>query len=125
MLLTIICGLCMLLSILWFVFDRKYDWGTDIGSTVVMGLMGLWFIVNTIFLAVSPTSTISDIKQFEAVKITITQQRKNNLTEYERATLTQKIVEKNQWLAKEQFWAENIWLNWFYDKRILSIKPIE
>lgn len=83
------------------------------------------FIMNIVFLIVWPINAGSNIKQFEAAQNTIIQQRKNKLTEYERAALTQKIIEQNQWLAKEQFWAKSVWLNWYYDKKILELKPIE
>lgn len=70
-------------------------------------------------------NTRSDIQRFEAVRLTITQQRDNKLTELERATITKEIIDNNAWLAKEQFWAKNSWLNWYYDKQIINIKPIE
>ena len=125
MLLTIICSLFLLLAISWMILDRKYDWETDIGALIAVILIGVWFLINTICLFTSPASTRSDISEFEAARVTIQQQRDNKLSEYERATLTKEIVDKNQWLAKNQFWAKNVWLNWYYDKKILDIKPIE
>lgn len=125
MLLTIICTLLTSLSIIWLLLDIKYDWGTDLGAIVVVVLFGIWFVVNIICLFTCPAVTRSDISEFEAARITIQQQRENKLSEYERATLTKEIVDKNQWLAKEQFWAKSIWLNWYYDKKINNVKPIQ
>ena len=115
----------LLLAITWHFLDKKYSWCTDVGALCAMVLCGIVFIVNSIMLTVSPANTRSDIQRFEAVRLTITQQRDNKLTELERATITNEIIDNNAWLAKEQFWAKNSWLNWYYDKQIINIKPIE
>lgn len=117
--------LFLLLAITWHFLDKKYSWCTDLGAFSAMVLCGIVFIVNSIMLAVSPSNTSSEIRSFEAVRLTITQQRNNKLTELERATITKEIIDNNAWLAKEQFWAKNSWLNWYYDKKIINIKPIE
>lgn len=88
-------------------------------------IFGLCFIVNVVALATHPAEIRARIKKFEAAKLTIKQQRSNNLSEYERVTLTKEILERNEWLAEEQYWATNKWLNWYYDQSILNIKPIE
>lgn len=125
MLLTIIWTLLIVLSILWIIFDKKYRWETNICAAITTGIFGLIFIINIIYLATGPACTRSDIKEFEAARLTINQQRADSLSAYERVTLTQTIIRQNQWLAKEQFWAKNIWLNWYYDKSILDIKPVQ
>lgn len=124
MLLTIICTLCFAASA-WLLIHARKHWDDEIGGWIAFVIIGIWFLINTICLFTSPASTRSDISEFEAARVTIQQQRDNKLSEYERATLTKEIVDKNQWLAKNQFWAKNIWLNWYYDKKILDIKPIE
>lgn len=124
MLLTLICSFLFLSCILLCIYADK-KWYDSFGAYVLFGLFSIWFIVNGILLCTSQASTRSDIQEFEAARTTIAIQRSNKLSEYERVQLTQIIVEKNTWLAHEQFWAKNIWLNWYYDKSILSVKPIE
>lgn len=124
MILTTLCCSCFFLSIILLVYAIK-KWDDSIGGWIIFVLFGIWFVINLICLNTCRLSTISDIKEFESIRLTITQQRKNTLTEYERATLSLKIVDSNKWLAKEQFWANNKWLNWYYDKKILDVKPIE
>lgn len=63
--------------------------------------------------------------QFIEVQKTITDQRGSAQTEYERATLTKTIVDLNKELIEQQFYADNIWTNWFYDKSVLTLKSIK
>ena len=125
MLLTLICALSMILSISWLLLALKYEWETDIGAAIVTTLTVVWFLINTFCVITGPVNTRANIKEFQSAKLTIQQQRENKLSEYERATLTKEIVDKNQWLAKEQFWAKSLWLNWYYDPEILYITPIK
>ena len=125
MLLTLICALFMLLSISWLLLALKYDWETDVGAAIVTTITVVLFLINTFCVITGPVNTRADIKEFESAKLTIQQQRENKLSEYERATLTKEIVDKNQWLAKEQFWAKSLWLNWYYNPEILYITPIK
>lgn len=126
MLLTILISSLFSLSVTWVILDRRYDFGTEIGAILTTAVFSIALLIMIIMLLVGKPSTRADIRQFEAAKLTIEQQRASKtLTEYERVQLTIKIVDKNTWLAGEQFWAANPWLNWFYDKSILEVKPIE
>lgn len=126
MLLTLLCASLLIFSIAWIILDRKYDWDTDMGAVICTVIVGIWFLAQMICLSVGPSSTRADIKKFEAIRLTINQQRENKaLSEFERVQLTELIIKQNEWLAGEQFWADNIWLNWFYDKKILEVKPVE
>lgn len=125
MLLTIICTLFFIASIVWAVVESKRKYGNEIAPIVCVVGLGLWFLINTICLFACQSQTTAEVSQFESTRLTIEQQRNNKLSEYERVQLTTLIVERNTWLAKEQYWAKSIWLNWYYDKKILSIKPIQ
>ena len=75
-------------------------------------LIALSFIIA---MPISKWSTTDFIKSVEATQITIEKQRENsNLTEYERAMLTNKITEINQEIAikKNRYkkWRSKYWL---------------
>lgn len=137
MLLTLLCSFLFLgtLGVVIYAFSspkpkNKYDyvhtrWSDPEGSLFLFAPFALWFAINIICLCICPASTRSDIKEFEAAKTTIHEQRNDSLSSYERATLTNKIVEENEWLAKNQFWANNLWMNWYCDKSILKVEPIK
>ena len=72
---------------------------------------GVWFGVVIMFVAISfiiaiPFAKWSDtdfIKEVEATQITLTESRENaDLTEFERATLTQTVVDMNKRIAQLQ-----------------------
>lgn len=126
MLLSILCTTLFVSAILWVILDKKYNWYTDLGAAIACVLLGILFLLNCICLAACPASTSADIRAFEAVRQTINEQRSDKqLSELERVQLTDRIIKQNEWLASEQFWASNKWLNWYYDKKILTIQPIK
>ena len=124
MLLTIICIVLILISSIWLRESVKHNGDSEIGPIFCTVLFGMLFVINIIWLSIYPNIIRSEIIRFEAARTTIVDQR-GNASEYERATITKEIVGKNQWLAENQFWAKNAWVNWFYPKEILEIKPIK
>lgn len=122
----LITGIFLTALFVSILANRKDDLsGLSITATVISVLAGIACFINIILLLTGPASTRSDIKEFEAAKTTITAQRADSLSSYERVTLTQTIIKQNQWLAKAQFWAKSPWQNWYYDKSVLDVKPIE
>jgi len=66
------------------------------------------------------------VKKFQAVQQTFDVARENkDISVIELAAIQQKAVEKNEELASLKFWAEHPLSNWFYSRKILSIKPIK
>lgn len=104
--------------------SKKHDEAQQIYGIFVIILL-LIVLGNFIALSGARASTRADVRQFEASRATIEQQRNDSLSSFERVQLTQLIVQKNEWLAKSQFWATNPWQNWYYDQSILTVKPIQ
>lgn len=125
MLLTLSIIAAMAIAILLLILNDRYQWGAEGVIIILIVIFFIAFAFNMFCLATGKTSTRADIKRFEAVRNTIEQQRNDSLSVYERVQITQTIIEKNEWLAGEQYWANTLWLNWFYDKSILNVKPIK
>lgn len=124
MLRTIICTFCTILFAVLLYKSVKEDWDSTPFILIISIFIGLWFIINLFLLIAEPINTRVQIKEFESTRLTIQQQRDNNVSEIERAALIKEIIDHNQWLAREQYWAKSLWLNWYYDKAILDLKPI-
>lgn len=128
----ILVGALMLLSLgAWIILSKKTSdgFGEASGWTMLAGVVTIaftvWFAIYMVGLSTEPASTRSDIREHEAFRNTVNQQRKLGVSDLEKVQLTQKIIEQNQWLAREQFWATNPWTDVFYDRAILDVKPIE
>lgn len=82
--------------------------------------------IAIIGIPVSRVSEIGNIQKFEAIRATIEKQRSNaNNSEIERAAILQTIAEQNAWLAERKFYAGSRWLDIYFPKQILTLKPIE
>ena len=113
--LFLIIGIILLIIPAFGGYDRIWDyWYTStiaVFGYIVIG-MGLCF-----FLAIPFGRWITGdfIKQVEATQITLNEQRENDLTEYERATLSKTIVEVNQMIAAKQnrntVWRSKAWFH--------------
>ncbi|MBU0847089.1 hypothetical protein KKH23_07835 [Patescibacteria group bacterium] len=90
-------------GILYSAFDIE---GGEFISWVGIAIFGIMVIA----IPITRFSCISEIVKFESVQTSILEARQNdNISEFELAALQQKVIEKNEWLAEQQFWA-NHWL---------------
>lgn len=76
---------------------------------LVTGMSGLTVFTMLITLGVSHLTADSTIAQYEIIKETIEASRVEEMSELERATLTQKIIEVNQEIAGYKYWNETSW----------------
>jgi hypothetical protein len=93
---------------------------------------GLMIFVGFIYLTIlsicsltQPKETIKKLQQLESVRATVTEQRADSLSVYERVQLTNTITEWNVWLAGEKNDATNPWYSAFTDKSVLKVEPIK
>lgn len=118
MLLLLLFILPLIISIILHVkTDDEYDLAIITWSLI--------FLVSCCVFFTGILRTRSDIREFEAFRSTIKEQRLDTISPIERLEITKDIIEQNQWLAKEQYWAESPWIGYSYDKAILDIKPIK
>ena len=121
--------LCFLIPFLFFliwtiycIIKKEYE-GEIAGILSIMS--GIALLIAALVIFTGPTRTRGDIAQFKAFKETVASQRIDSISPLERLEITKKILEENEWLAGEQYWAQTLWMNWTYDKDILKLTPIK
>jgi hypothetical protein len=69
-------------------------------------------------------TNLDGIQQYYATQQTIEQARVKGIDSIERAALTQKVIETNQWLASTQYWNKTIFDRAVPDE-IETLKPLK
>ena len=121
MILTLVSIVGLVLCFVLFKMTDNEGWGL---GAFVFGILSLVVILS---LIINPVVVNGDLVGFRAVQQTVSVARQNDaaMSAYELAALQQKIVDQNQWLAKQQYWARHPLTNWFYPKGILVLGPIQ
>lgn len=72
-------------------------------SVILVFISGACLLLVMIAWPASYYETLSKINQYEVIKQTIEISRKENISDIERAALTNKIIEMNTWIASVQY----------------------
>ncbi len=87
----------LIVGITFLVWDNLSGWG--IAGTVLGGAGVLFFVVLLVF---APMNAQAGIREYYAVKTTLSNARANN--SIENAALQAKVMDMNAWLASVQYW---------------------
>jgi drug/metabolite transporter superfamily protein YnfA len=113
----------VLLSIFGIILACKSrDNSAAIIGIALTAFSGVFLIMALVSLITNPVEVKSDINKFLATEATIEQARKTGV-DVENAAIQHKIIESNQWLAKEQYYNSTIFELWIPDE-IDKLKPI-
>ena len=114
-------SLAIILGIVAILCNKWDGWRTmliAVGSIVLVVIILVW--------AITYTTTLGDIKEFEAIRSTVAFARADvNISKYENVTLTVRIIKANTWLAKNQYWANMAALDIFYPDKISELDLIK
>jgi len=103
---------------------HKYTNYDDLGGiTMIFGGIGIVFCL--IFIAVNHPVTHRNIQKYHSVKKTIEDSRGTPMSNWERAALTNTIIEWNANIAEAQYWNENIWTDIFWPDEVMELEPIK
>jgi cell division protein FtsX len=92
-------------------------------TTIILTIFsGIFLIVSSISLVTNSIEVRSDINKFIATETTIEIARKVGV-DVENTAIQHKIIESNQWLAKQQYLNSTIFELWIPDE-IDKLKPI-
>lgn len=91
---------------------------------ILVIISGIILTLGVLLLPVSYYGTKSEIQEYYSVKQTIKEARQADTSEVERATVTQKIIETNQWLASAKYWNNSIF-DIYYPDEIESLEPLK
>ena len=114
--------------VLLFVFGtvltcKSRDDNATIIGVILMVASGMFLVISLISLLINPMEVESNINKFLATEASIEQARETGV-DVENAAIQHKIIESNQWLAKEQYYNSTIFGLWIPDK-VNSLKPIK
>jgi len=114
----VLCGL----FILGLYLCNNYDF--EFLGLLISVISGFIILMAFIFTPINYYSTISGINQYNSMKNTIEITRNQNISEIERAALTTKIIETNQWLIDVQYWNNTIF-DYCIPDEIMQLEPLK
>jgi len=124
---TFLVGLILALLGVFFFWIVKVEVeysGRVLGGGFLM-VAGIWLFVSVIALPVDRFSHYAFIEQFEAARLTIIDIRDNpSISAFERLALQKEILERNEELAKRQYYSRNVWTGWYFPKELQEVNPI-
>lgn len=112
--------LLFVLGLVLLYYDPECNTGPS--GTVLASLSGTFIIICFISLIVNPIDVKANINKFLATKATIETARGTGVV-IENIAIQHKIIEANQWLAKEQYYNTTMFKLWVPDE-IDNLKPI-
>ena len=113
--------------ILLFIFGIVLGCKSRDENAVIIGIIlavfsGIFLIVALVSLMTNTIEIKSDIHKFLITDTTIEVARKAG-TDIENAAIQHKIIESNQWLAKQQYYNSTVFGLWIPDE-IDNLEPI-
>jgi hypothetical protein len=74
------------------------------GGVALAATFGLVLVLWLLIWVMNYSDNAAGIQEYKAVQQTVENSRQNGTSELERATLIEKIVEENEWLAGCNYW---------------------
>lgn len=100
------------------------NWYENTGTVgaILATFSGIFLIIGLTSLTTNSIKVRGDINKFLATEITIEAARKTGI-DIENTAIQHKIIESNQWLAKQQYLNSTIFELWIPDE-VDKLKPI-
>lgn len=118
LLLTGILG-AILLVVGILIYCKTYCEGCGVGFTVAGITSLVAFIICICIVLAKPLSVESNLADYHALKTTVQNARENNnVSEYEKATILQDIIENNKIIEENKRLSDNFWVGVFYSKTL-------
>ena len=118
----IFIGLTVLFVLGIALMCESQDERTGIIGIFLTVFPGIFLIIALVSLVTNPIEVKGDINKFLATKATIEIARKAGV-DVENMAIQHKVIESNQWLAKQQYYNSTIFGLWVPDE-IDKLKPI-
>lgn len=118
----LICSILILLLVVGVILAIKNYWNMDITGGILAFVCCALLIVAVGKKVNNHFVIHAEINQFVATKITIESARNNGI-DFENAAIQHKIIESNQWLAKNQYYKTTVW-SWWIPYEIDNLEPI-
>lgn len=114
MILLIILGALTTIGVLLIVFTGEFSSLNTVGQVIAV-FSGIVLLVALIALPVNYYSTKAEVDRYHALKETIEEARRGEVSEIERAALIQEIAGYNKDLASAKFWNDTLFDIYIFD----------
>ena len=101
--LIILLAILAVLGFIWYKFDEWNEFAFT-ACVITAGLL----VVSLISLPISYYSGMAEIERYHALKESYENSRNQEVSEYERATIAQKVAEYNADIASVRYWNDTI-----------------
>ena len=113
--------LAALVALGFYLLSESYNW-EGLGIFLV-GVCGATLLIMLIFLPINFYGWRASMEAIEATRLTIENSRTSDLSDLERATLTNQIVGINAKIARAKYWNQTIF-NIYYPDEVMEIEPL-
>lgn len=103
-----------------YIYRRDWEFPTGL----FLFLFGVTLLASLVVWAVAPPSWRADIADYKATKTSIQNARAQGLSELERVSIQDKVIEYNAWLARAQYQDKHFWIECI-PSEIQDLTPIE
>ncbi|MEQ6355114.1 hypothetical protein ABNX05_10845 [Lysinibacillus sp. M3] len=108
--------------LVWFKLnDNEF---IAITGVIISAFSGIACLVAVSVLFISHLMADSNINNYNELKRTIDVVRSNEVSELERATITEKIIEINQEIASNNYWNETVF-DIFIPDKLTKLEPLK
>jgi len=104
------------------IIIEKNSYNFEAG-TVLTIIAGAALFLCLLFWPICYCDTVGHIQSFKATQTTLDASRDAGIDPLERATIQQKVIEENQWLAEVQYW--NTVFDPMFPDEVMELEPLE
>ncbi|WP_310876955.1 hypothetical protein [Priestia megaterium] len=99
-------GLALSTVVFYLLTVKLGNEGSDLDVFTFIGAMlsGVCLVVALIILPIQYNSGKAEVERYKALKVTIEESRKSEISDIERAALTKKIADYNADIASVRYW---------------------
>ena len=119
----LILSLCLALLVAGITWGQSVKWHWESIGPLLLTVIGVVMLtVAIITLGTERLDVHARIRGFRAVATTIAVARESDAT-WEIAAFQRTIAEKNEWLARKQYWNQTIFDLWIPDA-VMGLEPL-
>ena len=96
----------------------------DLLGALMVGTSVLFLFISLIIWPIHYYDVHAKIAEYHALKETVNQSRQDDISEFERVTLTNRIIENNTALARLKYWNETFMFDMYIPDEIMQLEPI-